>query len=539
MPNASYGDATKGRAKQLLDALLAYVDGELDEFEGIDITHRWQKDEGQTPKLIVETQRRTLEFLTAKDPRYPGQLVADQVRQTLTTYLGDFLEILEDNRGKTKGKDEWHFTLKLWSKDREENLAAFERLWEEKRPDKSKPSPPPPAGIDWQKICADILAETQATRRHQATGWGMGHEVNIYVPLGLLKPKQTPRRNADAELSMQQNQLPEDIEIEKRYEYQEFLDEIIGQVGKNLAIVGEPGAGKTTWLDKISEEARKNFYVIWIPLANLGGLTIEQYLLTKWLKDGLRCLEPTKEQKQALMDLFYSGKIWLLLDGVDEIKTEFFPLTHINQSLTGWVSKARVVLTCRLNLWEANPNALPQFESYRTLDFNQEQIESFIAQWFSKTKKPGLGEELWEKLKEDNNYRLLDFVKNPLILSLLCKSWWLNPDEISTTKAQLYQQFRDNFYSWKQEKFPTTCSQRQELNKRLAKLAFRVIDENIPLRESLVHDVLEEYFTLAEKLSWLTFAYRDVRTDEGCISIWRIVDMYLPSFGHQRLSYLP
>jgi len=25
----------------------------------------------------------------------------------------------------------------------------------------------------------------------------------------------------------------------------------------------------------------------------------------------------------------------------------------------------------------------------------------------------------------------------------------------------------------------------------------------------------------------------------GCISIWRIVDMYLPSFGHQRLSYLP
>jgi hypothetical protein len=31
--------------------------------------------------------------------------------------LKDWLEILEDNRTKTQGCEDWHFTLKLWSKD--------------------------------------------------------------------------------------------------------------------------------------------------------------------------------------------------------------------------------------------------------------------------------------------------------------------------------------------------------------------------------------------------------------------------------------
>ncbi|WP_017304093.1 NACHT domain-containing protein [Spirulina subsalsa] len=242
--------------------------------------------------------------------------------------------------------------------------------------------------IDWQKICIDILNELP--KRHQATGRGMGHEVNIDVPLGLVKSETTSRCNSDAENTdsvMQQGQLPDKTEIEKSYEYQEFLDEIIRKTSNNLAIVGEPGAGKTTWLDRISQEIKQDFCVIWIPLENLGGLTLEEYLLTKWLKDTLKVLEPTEQQKQALVDLFSSDRVWLLLDGVDEMKTEVSPLSNINKFLTGWVKKARVVLTCRLNIWEANPNGLPEFETYRTLDFNQEQVKDFIVQWFGQ--KPG------------------------------------------------------------------------------------------------------------------------------------------------------
>ena len=41
-----------------------------------------------------------------------------------------------------------------------------------------------------------------------------------------------------------------------------------------------------------------------------------------------------------------------------------------SQLTTGWISNARVVLTCRLNVWDAGKNALEKFDTYRTLEFS-------------------------------------------------------------------------------------------------------------------------------------------------------------------------
>ena len=192
----------------------------------------------------------------------------------------------------------------------------------------------PPQDIDWREICTNLLDEE--AQRRQATGYGIGHEVDIYVPLGLVKPKQQPRRsgeNPDSTQGMQQYQLQGENEIEKRYAYQDFLDRVIAKADKNLAIIGEPGAGKSTWLQQIVQYLRGIpptpltegglwlGFPIWIPLANLGDFTLEEYLLNRWLKDAFSLLEPTTAQKQALVALFNSGKVWLLLDGVDEMKT--------------------------------------------------------------------------------------------------------------------------------------------------------------------------------------------------------------------------
>jgi hypothetical protein len=48
--------------------------------------------------------------------------------------------------------------------------------------------------------------------------------------------------------------------------------------------------------------------------------------------------------------------------------------------LTEWLVEARVVLTCRLNVWDANVNnLLTGFETYRTLEFKPEQVESLFG----------------------------------------------------------------------------------------------------------------------------------------------------------------
>ncbi|PHM08062.1 NACHT domain-containing protein [Nostoc sp. 'Peltigera malacea cyanobiont' DB3992] len=87
--------------------------------------------------------------------------------------------------------------------------------------------------------------------------------------------------------------------------------------------------------------------------------------------------------ENAFADLFKNNRVWLLLDAADEMSSPQ-PLTEISQQLTGWVKNARVVLTCRVNVWEANANALENFETYRLLNFEYpKQVQEFIERWWN------------------------------------------------------------------------------------------------------------------------------------------------------------
>ncbi|QIR41252.1 hypothetical protein HCG51_05095 [Tolypothrix sp. PCC 7910] len=83
----------------------------------------------------MKTTLVALELLTLKD-EYPGKLTKTQIREALNL-LKDFVKILEDNRIQTQGSDEWHFTLKLWSKDKEKNLKRFDKVWQSNKSQKS------------------------------------------------------------------------------------------------------------------------------------------------------------------------------------------------------------------------------------------------------------------------------------------------------------------------------------------------------------------------------------------------------------------
>ncbi|MEH2091690.1 NB-ARC domain-containing protein [Nostoc sp.] len=141
MPRITYGPQIQKRVKRLLEALLCFVDGEFED-SNFKIESDWKEADSANPKLTVQTTLVVLELLTQKD-KYPGKLTKPQIREALNL-LKDFLKILEDNRLQTKGVEEWHFTLKLWSRDRERNLKRFDEAWESSRPEKSKLNNPSP-----------------------------------------------------------------------------------------------------------------------------------------------------------------------------------------------------------------------------------------------------------------------------------------------------------------------------------------------------------------------------------------------------------
>ncbi|MBD1832758.1 NACHT domain-containing protein [Cyanobacteria bacterium FACHB-472] len=388
------------------------------------------------------------------------------------------------------------------------------------------------ASHDWTQICRDMLESQKLNIRRQAT------EVvskAFYVELGLVERKHQPRRSDDFSVSPEHGsgffQLHEE-EITQTYEHHEFLEQVIKQgqskksQGRRIAIIGEPGAGKTTLLEAIALSPKTPGFPIWVSLGSLRDKSLEEYLRQKWLKDALKTSDVTEQQKE-LENLFKSGEVLLLLDGVDEMpaSSPVEALAKLREELTGWVADARTVLTCRQNVWDASVNALPGFDTYRTLDFSYgeshkpDQVRQLICEWFSKAEKPELGEPLREKLDEDRHQRIRDLVKNPLRLSLLCQSWYFHQGDLPETKAALYEQFTRAFYDWKQEQFSTTATKRKELNTALGLLAREAIDKEesrFAIRESFALDVMgEDLFKLAtEKLHWLNFVYKDAETDE-------------------------
>ena len=383
--------------------------------------------------------------------------------------------------------------------------------------------------INWHEVCGKVLAQQQEFQRLRRQATERGFELNVYVPLGLVERKQQQRRRGDVPLE-EVYPLTEEV-ITKEYDNVKFLTEVIEpEKSDRIAIIGEPGAGKTTLQEKIAVWMHDNNrgLPICIPLGGLQGKSVEEYLLQIWLKAALRFIEPDVSGVEvrhivSLQKLFREGKVWLLLDGVDEMATTspVEALATIKEQLTDWLVEARVVLTCRLNVWDANVNTiLTGFETYRTLEFKPEQVEDFIRQWFACASESQRGEELLRKLQETGKERIRELVRNPLRLSLLCQTSYLLPvdEPLPETKAALYERFTRYFYEWKQEQHPTTGTERRQLNQALGELAKAGINSAVRFRlgEDLACDVMgEPLFDLACRLGWLNLVDREAKTDEA------------------------
>jgi predicted NACHT family NTPase len=188
----------------------------------------------------------------------------------------------------------------------------------------------------------------------------------VYVPLGLVERKKPTRRREDV-FPEQGSELYRETEITQAFEYQQFLQQVLKQKqspksqGKRIAIIGEPGAGKTTLLQQIAgwvSEEIPDAVVIWVSLADLQGRELETYLFDVWLQGVARKVgqaEASTQIKDDFVAQFNRGLVWLLLDGVDEMQaTVGNALAKCDRQLrTGsLLQQARIVLSCRLNLWE-------------------------------------------------------------------------------------------------------------------------------------------------------------------------------------------
>lgn len=528
MARPSYGPEAKKRSKLLLVALLDYANDLLDcDDVALDqlrshIQAYWQTEQ----RLVIRTKIRYLEALSKLAA---SSLTGEQIKEALRRFE-DFLEILEDNRPNRGGSETWHFTLNLWYKrsDRPANLRRFDEEWEQRRPQKSKQVtelelPPVDTPTDiWWKWCQDLEAQQyqRLTTNPLTVTDGVTFALHeLYMPLELVERQQHDKRDVDVKPDAGSSLYePESDETAQVLALETFLESLRQPESlQRIAIVGEPGAGKTTLLQKIATWLLENHALpIWISLADLQGATLEQYLLQDWLKQATRKVSVTPELQALLAQQFHQGRVWLLLDAVDEMATDgSTALAAIARQLRGWVADAHVILTCRLNVWDGSKNALFTFTTYRNLSFGygnsttSDRVREFIYRWFGDNlASSDLAARLRRELDKPERRRLKDAVKNPLRLALLCRSWALTQGTLPTTKATLYQQFVETIYEWKQDRFPTTLATRQQLNQALGELALQALAQpqiRFRLPQSFVQQTFKQavLMPLALQLGWL------------------------------------
>ncbi|WP_449314332.1 NACHT domain-containing protein [Roseofilum reptotaenium] len=368
---------------------------------------------------------------------------------------------------------------------------------------------------EWQDMCRQMLERKTQLTSNTVLGQVYGNrnliDEDLFVDLALVKPKRSQNEKYGQDIDPARGSdlfARQEETVEKRFAYREFLDEIIGKrTEKQIAIIGEPGAGKTTLLQKLAFWLlqQTDDLVIWVDLAELGIQPLGEYLEEKWLKEALG--QSREEIRADWEQKFKGGAVWLLLDGLDEMsQTDQQAL-----KFRGWVTDARIIVTCRLNLWQANPSQLQGFQTYLTQPFQDEQVQEFIRRWFPGLVESGeavqLAESLWSELQAAGKERIKDLCRNPLRLTLLCSTWKVE-DALPETMAELYAGFVEAMYAWKKKAFTVEKEEKKHLNAALGALAKASLEAETS-RFRLTHRLVCEYFgeldedSLVLRLGWL------------------------------------
>jgi energy-coupling factor transporter ATP-binding protein EcfA2 len=339
--------------------------------------------------------------------------------------------------------------------------------------------------IDWLDRSRQLLQAQKHLTTNRLLNKSNRNLDDIHVPLGLIERKERPKVKEEPSPE-QGSQLYQAEYIEtKRFEHEAFLADVVGKPagGKHIAIIGEPGAGKTTILTKIGawliqqaeQEPPAPLVVAWISLADVGDRRLQEYIRAEWLQKV--CEDNFDAAWEDWKGLRQQGRVWLLLDGLDEMSGDALAAIHRDLGLA-WAQNLRVVMTCRINQWEtaAGGNILTNsFDVYRTLDYSyqtsqgDDQVKEFISKWFADNEK--VANQIRTELDAPGKERIKDLVKNPLRLTLLCASWGKGSQALPETQADLYQGFVNYLYNWKAAEFKDEVKLRQELDLALGKLA--------------------------------------------------------------------
>lgn len=197
-----------------------------------------------------------------------------------------------------------------------------------------------------------------------------------------------------------------------------------------LFILGKPGAGKTTFLKYVALRAAAGTLDPDAPLVPmlifLRDLHRRNLSLFDFIVHEFDCCD-FPDARAFVTTQLKQGRALLLFDGLDEVNVDQAERQRVIDEIKDFsreYEQSRIVVTCRA---AAEEYCFDDFIYVEMADFEPEQVEAFVRHWFEKTpneatRLAGTPEEHAARFfaEFEQNKRLRDLAKSPLLLTLLC-----------------------------------------------------------------------------------------------------------------------
>ncbi|MBN3905982.1 MAG: NACHT domain-containing NTPase [Nostoc sp. NMS1] len=223
------------------------------------------------------------------------------------------------------------------------------------------------------------------------------------------------------------------------------------QTYSKLRVLGKPGAGKTTFLQHLAIQCNRGRFAanrvpIFVTLRDFadesreaGEFDLLNYICQEFLTCGI-------SDRSVLETLLLSGRVLLLLDGLDEVlHQESKGVANEIRRFSEKYQKNMFVVTCRTAAKAFN---LRRFTDVEIAPFTSDQIVAFAQKWFTAITKTNIQNkqeqaiEFIQKLDLPENLQFRRLAVTPLFLHLAC---WVfhHQNKFPTQKAAFYKQCLD------------------------------------------------------------------------------------------------
>ncbi len=202
---------------------------------------------------------------------------------------------------------------------------------------------------------------------------------------------------------------------------------------QHFIVLGKPGAGKTTLL---------KYYVLQSLDCNTDTKRIPIFISLKAFSDeNITLFQYIVEQFHDchisnaaffVENLLKNGDVLILMDGLDEVQeTDKDRVIQQMNKLTKRYDTNQFVISCRIAAYH---DQFHRFKNVEVADFEDNQIELFIKNWFAKDYR--IAKDCWNKLQETPQVKELAAI--PLLLTLICITFRRITD-FPPSRAEIYQ----------------------------------------------------------------------------------------------------